>query len=495
GASEDAVVDGSLKVHGVDGLRVADSSIMPSVPTGNINAQVGQQVALSVGNLAASATVAASAGATQIVMPNLPSLGATPNFNTNPSTAAVGGIISGAHNTAIAGAAAQVAEATGATVFVVDFATLGDDAIANPGKYGLTNVTQACIDTACVLSPAEVQDSFLFWDAVHPTRAAHALQAAFFADTLIAPRTLAAQAETGHTAGEGFGRRLSEMAALGALDQDVTPFIEASYLSADRDTEPFAIGYETTGGRISLGFAKGFADGWSAGMAAAFDLGETDLEGGLGGFDYWAARFGGFVGLKQGPLSIGSSISVGLDRYNSIDRNTGVVGQVASGETDGRTLAFTAEGSYAIGADNASIAPVVRFAYVNTSVDGYRESGATGLDQVVGRRSLETATAAFGARLQAAVDIGDAVLKPRLAGFYEVDFDDSSQAITTALVTVDNVERRFRTDGLDDEFVRIEGGVTVEVTQRYALDFYGDVVTSVDDGEGFAAGVRLISTF
>ena len=40
GLDELSVVDGDARVHGIEGLRVVDASIMPNVVTANLNATV-----------------------------------------------------------------------------------------------------------------------------------------------------------------------------------------------------------------------------------------------------------------------------------------------------------------------------------------------------------------------------------------------------------------------------------------------------------------------
>ena len=48
GKDNQAVVDSRLRVHGIDGLRVADASIMPIITSGNTNApciMIGEKVA------------------------------------------------------------------------------------------------------------------------------------------------------------------------------------------------------------------------------------------------------------------------------------------------------------------------------------------------------------------------------------------------------------------------------------------------------------------
>ncbi|MCG8441469.1 MAG: SGNH/GDSL hydrolase family protein, partial [Caulobacterales bacterium] len=155
-----------------------------AITTDDVPAIVEAEITDAITNIATAVQTLDAAGARQIMVFNLPSLATTPSALSDPTgaTSALFGNFSSNHNAALADTLGTLASISDATLYLVDVESLTNDAIANPGKYGLTNVTDACIEVvACVTDPS-VQAEYLFWDGVHPTANSHAFTAAFAAD-------------------------------------------------------------------------------------------------------------------------------------------------------------------------------------------------------------------------------------------------------------------------------------------------------------------------
>jgi phospholipase/lecithinase/hemolysin len=72
-------------------------------------------------------------------------------------------------------------------VFTLDTYDLLGDVVSDPQRYGFTNVTEPCIDSSTCLSDSpSTQDTYLFFDGLHPTEGGHLL-AADLAYALVAP--------------------------------------------------------------------------------------------------------------------------------------------------------------------------------------------------------------------------------------------------------------------------------------------------------------------
>jgi outer membrane lipase/esterase len=121
-----------------------------------------------------------SRGAQNIVVWGAPNVGLTP-YALATANSAGGTFITNAFNNALA---TRLVGEPGVTPF--DVAALVGSVVANPGAYGLSNVTDACGAIAgCNAS------QYLFWDGIHPTAAGHALLAQAMLTAVPEPQTLA----------------------------------------------------------------------------------------------------------------------------------------------------------------------------------------------------------------------------------------------------------------------------------------------------------------
>jgi len=133
-------------------------------------------------------------GAQHIVVWNTPDIGLAPATLAAGSDAAqLGTLISSTFNSKL-----ETALAGEAGVMLFDVFGLVHDVVANPGAYGLGNVTDAC-GAIAGCDPA----TYLFWDGEHPTSAGHAIIANALLASQVAPTAPVPELQTVWLMGAG----------------------------------------------------------------------------------------------------------------------------------------------------------------------------------------------------------------------------------------------------------------------------------------------------
>jgi outer membrane lipase/esterase len=147
-----------------------------------INATGPKVVIDAAVNQATNVQRLAEAGATHIIVPNLPNLGAIPRFNGSPTTSVPATQATVLYNTVLkAGVDLVTLFNPGKKIVQFDVYGLITKVLASPAKYGLVDVTDSSQGNY-LINP----DTYLFWDDLHPTTKGHNILAQGAA-SLLAP--------------------------------------------------------------------------------------------------------------------------------------------------------------------------------------------------------------------------------------------------------------------------------------------------------------------
>lgn len=329
-----------------------------------------------------------AAGANYIIVYNLPNLGATPQFAATPNAGSVSQVTV-VYNTALNAGLEQLGDGI---IPINTFGLIGE-IIADPSRYGFTNVTgTACSPPSSIAcGPAGsglpagyapgTNETYLFADGVHPTGAAHAMLANVVLSTIAAPVQFSMAGEAGVQVNEDHVRAIQdELFTDFQLDREVGSvrgYATVQYGQQDFTASAAVPGAESDLLSLSLGANHRYSE--NAYWGVAITLGNHDTDTGMGNLDARAVigslhgtlRFGG-GGYLHGAVSGGST---------SIDVSRGILLGPALREEEGSTNASMFGAELGLGwlfeMGNMQHGPFVGASWVQQEVDGFAEDSGS----------------------------------------------------------------------------------------------------------------------
>ncbi len=139
-----------------------------------------------VDNLETSIESLFNLGARNFLVPNIPDLGKTPIAQTanRPVSPAQLTDLTEQHNSLLEETLDELSGTlNGINLMPLDVDELFNDILANPEEFGLTNISEPCLDPM-TLSSCSNSDEYLFWDLLNPTASAHEILGEFALGTL-----------------------------------------------------------------------------------------------------------------------------------------------------------------------------------------------------------------------------------------------------------------------------------------------------------------------
>jgi outer membrane lipase/esterase len=447
--------------------------VLPAAASANPTGYMSTVGANAANTISGYASLFAHAGAGTVVVPNLPPLAQTPQFNSGAGAAAAPLALTGANtfNTTLFADLQADAKANPHTNFILlDANTSTEVLIAEGVKFGFSNTSQACVSViSCVTGTTTTQNSFLFWDSVHPTEQAHALLAAILMDYVtygdrgaaMGTETEAAlhqRTQTFDTAmdrlqGRDFGADKSGLGV--SLEYDDAQVDARTYVDATRNASSTL--------RLNL-------DGVvspTLKFGGLFSYTDADIEAGPLTFHDQTAAADALMGWRHGQLFVNADAGAGLDDISSISRQTAMPGLANTGSTHGWTGGAKVQaGVWFDLANHWTLSPRAAISYAHGTVDGYTETGP--FDRYQYDPNAINATALEGTvRLNGPVFSG---VWAHLEGGYRDYISYDNQAVGTTLA--DNVAQTLtRNIGEPDSSLGlIDAGLSGVVLQRFKWD-------------------------
>jgi len=249
-------------------------------------------------------------------------------------------------------------------------------------------------------------------------------------------------------------------------------FFTGDYERFEKDNTRFETGFarDTVGGTGGVDYVLNSAVLVGLALTYAHEFGDYDAVG--GGFDHDSYGVLLYTSLSPIPRAF-VDLVVGYVRkdYNFERRalvNIGFapdplpVNVKTRADTEGDEFRFSAYGGYDFALGNVTVGPRVGVNYRDTTIDGFRESGGSGLELIYDNQNRVSLTTSAGVFASIGINTGLGVIVPQTTVEYVHEFLDDQRSVGFRFVQ-DLAGRRFlyQTDPPDRDYVNLALGVSM----------------------------------
>jgi outer membrane autotransporter protein len=214
------------------------------------------------------------------------------------------------------------------------------------------------------------------------------------------------------------------------------------------------------------------SDSTVLGGALSYGSSSVDFAGADGSLDtdsFSVSLYGSAYAAKNfyfdGIINVSNS-SYDADRNISYVDGTGLVTADATGDTDGMTLSGGLSMGYDFLAGGLTISPNIGVFYIDTTIDGFTENGAGGLNLIYDEQKFKSMTGNLGLRLTYAWNVSWGVMLPHVRADYVREFEDDVDVFGVRFAADPNAASTppvlVATDNPDQSYWRLAAGFSAQ---------------------------------
>lgn len=178
-------------------------------------------------------------------------------------------------------------------------------------------------------------------------------------------------------------------------------FVSAQYEKAERDGSEYESGYDSDGNTFTAGLDYRVSKDLVMGAAVGFTQNELDYNLQGGSLDSEIVSFILFSSYTWERFSLETQLGYAGTTFDSVRRvaygeGDSAVNDTLYGSTEGEQLLVNAQLQWEWNRNALSVYPFVRFDYLRNEVDGYGETGESGLPMIIDSQSSDQLTLGVG---------------------------------------------------------------------------------------------------